>query len=148
MMLYPLRPMDLTPPYWVAMGATAITVLAGARIVQMADAPMVSATRGLIAGASVVFWAFGTWLIPALVAAGWWRHVTHGVPLRYEATLWSIVFPLGMYGVAGYYIGAADHLPIVRVIGEDETWVALAAWGLTFVAMLRHLVRTVVFSQR
>jgi tellurite resistance protein TehA-like permease len=62
--------------------------------------------------------------------------------------LWSIVFPLGMYGVAGYYIGAADHLPIVRVIGEDETWVALAAWGLTFVAMLRHLVRTVVFSQR
>jgi hypothetical protein len=53
-----------------------------------------------------------------------------------------------MYGVAGYYIGAADHLPIVRVIGEDETWVALAAWGLTFVAMLRHVVRTVVFSQR
>jgi len=51
MLLYPLRPADLTPPYWVAMGATAITVLAGARIVQMADAPMVAATRGLIAGA-------------------------------------------------------------------------------------------------
>ncbi|XRQ14311.1 tellurite resistance/C4-dicarboxylate transporter family protein, partial [Actinomadura welshii] len=95
MLLYPLRPADLTPPYWVAMGATAITVLAGARIVQMADTPMVTATRGLIAGTSVVVWAFGTWLIPPLVAAGWWRHVTHRVPLRYEATLWSVVFPLG-----------------------------------------------------
>lgn len=52
-----------TPAYWVAIGATAITVLAGARIVEMANAPMVAATRGLVAGTSVVFWAFGGWLI-------------------------------------------------------------------------------------
>src|SRR5699024_7556068 len=58
------RPVDLTPPYWVAMGATAITVVAGSRIAMMDGAPMVDATRGLIAGASVFFWAFGTWLIP------------------------------------------------------------------------------------
>ena len=148
MMLYPLKPIDLTPPYWVAMGATAITVLAGARIVQMADAPMVNVTRGLIAGASVVFWAFGTWLIPVLVAAGWWRHVTHHIPLRYEATLWSIVFPLGMYGVAGHYIGSADHLPIVRSIGENETWVALTAWAITFASMTVHLLRTLVLTSR
>ena len=81
------------------MGATAITVVAGARIVQMADAPMVAATRGLIAGTAVLFWAFGTWLIPPPIAAGVWRHVVHRIPLRYEATAWSVVFPLGMYGV-------------------------------------------------
>src|SRR5699024_7226719 len=45
MLLYELRPEDLNPPYWVAMGACAITVLAGARIVEMASAPMVDATR-------------------------------------------------------------------------------------------------------
>jgi tellurite resistance protein TehA-like permease len=144
LMLYPLDPADLTPPYWVAMGATAITVLAGARIVQMADAPMVAATRGLVAGASVVFWAFGSWLIPVLVAAGWWRHVVHRLPLRYEAAWWSVVFPLGMYGVAGHYIGRADSLPIVRTIGENETWVALAVWAAVFAAMLTHLFRTLV----
>ncbi|MER7542661.1 tellurite resistance/C4-dicarboxylate transporter family protein [Actinomadura sp.] len=142
LLIYPLRPVDLTPPYWVAMGATAITVVAGARIVEMADAPMVNATRGLIAGTSVVFWAFGSWLILPLVAAGWWRHVTHRVPLRYEATLWSVVFPLGMYGVAGQYLGVADRLPIVEGIGRYETWVALAVWAVTFAAMLVHLVRT------
>jgi tellurite resistance protein TehA-like permease len=144
LMLYELKPIDLTPPYWVSMGATAITVVAGARIAQMADAPMVHATRGLIAGASVVFWAFGTWLIPVLAAAGIWRHVVHRIPLRYEATLWSIVFPLGMYGVGGHYLGQADHLPIVRHIGADESWVALAAWALTFLAMIHHLFRTVL----
>jgi tellurite resistance protein TehA-like permease len=144
LLLYPLRPEDLTPPYWVAMGATAITVVAGAGIVRMADAPMVDATRGLAAGCSVVFWAFGSWLIPPLVAAGIWRHVVHRIPLTYDATLWSIVFPLGMYGVAGHYLGTADHLPIVRTIGADETWVALAVWAIVFAAMLRHLARTLV----
>jgi tellurite resistance protein TehA-like permease len=148
MMLYPLLPVDLTPPYWVAMGATAITVLAGSRIVQMADAPTVAVTRGLVAGTSVMFWAFGTWLIPVLVAAGWWRHVTHHVPLRYEATMWSMVFPLGMYGVAGHYLGAADHLPIVRMIGENETWAALAVWALTFVGMVMHLLCSLVLRPR
>jgi tellurite resistance protein TehA-like permease len=144
MMLYELRPRDLTPPYWVAMGAAAITVLAGARIVEMADAPMVAATRGLIAGMSVAFWAFATWLVPALVAAGWWRHRVHRVPLAYDATLWSIVFPLGMYAVAGIYLGQADKLPLVGVIGSVELWVAFAAWLLTFAAMAVHVMRTVV----
>src|SRR5690625_5286396 len=144
LMLYELRPEELNPPYWVAMGACAITVLAGARIVEMVDAPMVTATRGLVGGLSVVFWAFATWLIPALVAAGWWRHIKHGVPLRYEATLWSVVFPLGMYAVAGIYLGRANSLPLVGAIGAVWLWVAFAAWVLAFVSMIVHLMRTVV----
>lgn len=148
LLLYPLRPADLTPPYWVAMGATAITVLAGAHIVEMADAPMAIVTSGLVAGASVVFWAFGPWLIPPLVAASIWKHVVHRVPLRYEATLWSVVFPLGMYGVGAYRLGLAAHLPIVESIGEFEGWVALAVWTITFVAMLHHLAATIGRSGR
>ena len=144
MILYDLRPVDLTPPYWVAMGACAITVLAGARIVEMADAPMVHATRGLVAGTSVLFWAFATWLIPVLVAAGWWRHFIHRVPMGYEATWWSIIFPLGMYAVASIYLGRADGLPIVGAFGSAELWVAFAAWVGVLAAMAKHVVRTIV----
>jgi tellurite resistance protein TehA-like permease len=136
MLLYELRPSDLTPPYWVAMGASAITVLAGARIIEMVDTPMVEAVRGLVAGVSVSIWLFGTWLIPVLVAAGWWRHRTHRVPLRYEPSLWSMVFPLGMYSVAGTYLSQADGLPLVGAVGAAGTWVAFAVWALVLVAML------------
>lgn len=142
LLLYPISPEDLVPQYWVAMGATAITVLAGARIVEMAEAPMVTATRGLIAGTSVVFWAFGTWLIPPMIAAGVWRHVVHRISLRYEAPWWSVVFPLGMYGVGSHYLGQADHLPIVYYIGSIQSWIALAAWGIAFACMLHHLAVT------
>jgi len=148
LMLYAFGPEELTPPYWVSMGALAITVLAGARIVEMADAPMVDATRDLIAGLAVVFWAFATWLIPVLVAAGWWRHVRRRIPLRYEATLWSIIFPLGMYAVAGIYLGRADDLPVVEAVGSIGLWIALAAWALVFLAMVVHLVRTVFMQRR
>jgi len=143
-LFYGLSPRDLTPPYWVAMGATAITVLAGARIVAMASAPAVDATRHLIAGFSVLFWAFGTWLFPPLIAAWVWRHIVHKVPLGYEAALWAIIFPLGMYSVAAYSLDAEGHLPIAGVIGEVEGWVALAAWVVTFAAMLCHLCRTLL----
>ena len=122
------------------MGATGITVVAVAQIAHMTGAPVVTDIRGLLAGASIMFWVFGTWLIPPLVAAGWWRHVTHRIPVRYDPTWWSVVFPLGMYGVGGYYLGQAGHLPIVQSFSADEGWVALAAWALAFLAMPRATV--------
>jgi len=144
LMTYPIRPQDLRPPYFVAMGAMAISVLAGARIVEMAGAPMVDATRGLVAGASVVFWSFASWLFPVLLAAGWWRHVVHRVPLSYEPGLWSVIFPLGMYAVAGIYLGRADGLPLVAAIGRAELWLAVAAFLATLAGMLWHLWATLL----
>ncbi|MDN5789972.1 MAG: tellurite resistance/C4-dicarboxylate transporter family protein [Micrococcales bacterium] len=141
LMLYELAPEDFDPPYWVSMGAIAITIVAGARIVDMSSAPMVDATRELVAGMSVVFWAFATWLIPVLVAAGIWRHYVRKVPLRYEPTLWSMIFPLGMYGVACITLGRADHLPIVEGLGTRWLWVAVVGWAIVFVAMLPSLAR-------
>ncbi len=143
LLLFKIQPDEVTPPYWVAMGATAISVVAGSKIVEMAKAPMVTATSALIAGLAVLFWAFGTWLIPALLAVGYWRHIRHRVPLVYEPSMWSIVFPLGMYGVGSAYLGEVDDLPIVNAIGHAEIWVALAVWAIVFGAMLHHLARTV-----
>ncbi|MET9249604.1 hypothetical protein [Nonomuraea sp. NPDC003709] len=40
--------------------------------------------REFTVGVSLVLWAFGSWLIPLLVALGVWRHVRCRVPLRWE----------------------------------------------------------------
>ncbi|MDN5816529.1 MAG: tellurite resistance protein permease, partial [Yaniella sp.] len=58
----------------------------------------------------------------------------------YEPGLWSIVFPLGMYSVAGIYLGRVNDLPIVEVVGSAWMWVAVTAWIITFAAMLRAIV--------
>jgi tellurite resistance protein TehA-like permease len=137
---------DLTPPYWVAMGAAAITVLAGAKIATMVDDPGLRAMAGWIGSCAMVFWAIASWLVPALFAMGWWRHVTHRIPLRYDANLWCIVFPLGMYAVACDYLGRVDGLVLLDRIGAVWTWVAFAAWLLALAGMVVHIVRTVVIG--
>lgn len=148
LLLLEVRPADLTPPYWVTMGATAITVLASARILAMPAAPAVTATRGVVAGLGTVLWAFGTWLIPLLVAFGIWRHVRHRVRLGYVPALWSIVFPLGMYAEASMQLGTVAGLPIVEAIGRSWTWLAVAVWAVVFAAMCRHLARSALRRTR
>lgn len=136
-----VRPAEFHPPYWVAMGATAITVLAGARIMSMRETPAFAVVRGVVDGVSVSFWVLGSALFAVLVVAMWWRHVVHRVPLRYEPAWWSAVFPLGMYGAASLGLGTAAELPFPRAVGGGEIWLGLAAWLVVFAAMLGHLAR-------
>ncbi|MDP4015490.1 MAG: tellurite resistance/C4-dicarboxylate transporter family protein [Candidatus Nanopelagicales bacterium] len=147
-LLYDIDAKDFAAPYWVSMGALAITILAGGKITEMLDAPMVDATRGVVTGTSALCWSIATWLIVPLLAIGWWRHVTNRIPLRYEPPLWSMVFPVGMYGVSSQTIGEAAHLPVVFAIGHYEVWVAVAVWLIVFIGLLRTLAMTVFVSPK
>ncbi|MFJ9586375.1 tellurite resistance/C4-dicarboxylate transporter family protein [Streptomyces acidicola] len=135
LLLEPVEPAEMTPPYWVFMGAPAISVLAGVRLLQLPyGGAMVPGT--FVAGASVVLWMFSTWLIPLLLALGVWRHVLRRVPLRYETSLWSLVFPVAMYGVASRALGEAAGWGWMTSLGADEAWAALVVWAVVFVGML------------
>jgi len=124
------------------MGATAISVLAGARVLTVpADLPVVRATSSFVEGFSFALWAFGTWWIPLLLILGLWRHVRRHWPLTYEPTLWSVVFPLGMYSVATLTFGKAAHLTFMEPLARFMIWVALAAWVLVAAAFLAQLAR-------
>jgi hypothetical protein len=57
------------------------------------------------------------------------------VPLRYDPGLWSIVFPVGMYGVASRQLGAALGVSWLVTLGRVEAWVALAVWAAVVLAM-------------
>jgi tellurite resistance protein TehA-like permease len=133
---FPVQPTGLSPAYWVFMGATAISVLAGASLLGLPASPLLTEVHPVVAGLSVVLWAFGTWLIPLLVGLGVWRHLIRRVPLRYDPGLWSMVFPLGMYCAASESLGAALHVRWLAAVGHDGTWLALAVWVAVFAAML------------
>jgi tellurite resistance protein TehA-like permease len=136
---FPVQPTALTPAYWVFMGATAISVLAGAKLLGLPPGPLLAAVHPVVAGVSVILWAFGTWLIPLVAGLGVWRHLVRRVPLRYDPGLWSMVFPLGMYCVASEALGTALHVGWLVTAGRDGTWVAFAVWAVLFAAMLAAL---------
>jgi hypothetical protein len=49
--------------------------------------------------------------------------------------MWSMVFPIGMYGVASRELAAALRVPWLVTLGRDEAWLALAAWAAVSLAM-------------
>ncbi len=82
---FAFSPSDLTPPYWINMGAMAISALAGALLVENAPgAPFLASLLPFLKGFTVFYWATGTWWIPMLLVLGVWRHVIQRFPLRYD----------------------------------------------------------------
>jgi tellurite resistance protein TehA-like permease len=138
----PLSPRELTPPYWINMGAMAISTLAGVCLIGEADrSPLLGELRPFLKGMTLLFWATATWWIPVLVSLGAWRHLVKRVPLTYEHGYWAAVFPLGMYTVCTQSLIRVFHLSFLEPISDVFVWVALTAWGLTFAGLVRHLLR-------
>lgn len=137
----PLAPNDLTPPYWINMGAMAIATLAGARLVGLStQAPLLLELRPFLIGMTLLFWATATWWIPILFMLGIWRHLSRRVPLTYEHSYWAAVFPLGMYTVCTYAVIDTIRLPHLTPLADAFVWVALLAWAATFTGLVRRLI--------
>lgn len=133
---FPLSGEQVTPPYWINMGALAITTLAGSNIV-LASGSWETSVRlvPFLAGTTLLAWGFATWWIPLLLAIGIWRHGVQRVPLRYDPQYWSLVFPLGMYAASTFRLEAALDVGLPSGIATMTFWIAAAAWTVTAIGM-------------
>src|SRR5690349_92808 len=139
---FPLAPGDLSPPYWINMGAMAISTLAGSLlIVNAPDAPFLESLLPFIKGFTVLYWATGTWWIPMLIVLGLWRYVYRRFPMKYDPLYWGAVFPLGMYTVSTHELAAAMQFDFLAWIPRVFFWIALAAWATTLAGLAHDLWR-------
>jgi tellurite resistance protein TehA-like permease len=136
-----LTTMSLTPPYWINMGAVAITTLAGARLIIAAPQWTVLADfMPFLKGFTLFFWAAGTWWIPLLLILGFWRHVYKKFPLKYDPQYWGMVFPFGMYTVCTIQLARAINFPSLLVIPRYFIYLALAGWLVVSLGLIYSLL--------
>lgn len=146
---FTMAPSDLAPPYWINMGAAAISTLAGSMLTAVApQSPVITSILPFVRGLTLMWWATATWWIPMLVVLGVWRHAVRRFPLRYDPLYWGAVFPLGMYTAATFRLSRVVDAPFLAEIPRWSIVAAVAAWLLVFVGMVIHLARPLLAQPR
>ncbi|SDQ07457.1 Tellurite resistance protein TehA [Virgibacillus salinus] len=130
----------LTPPYWINMGAVAITTLAGSTLILHSDYwSLLDEITPFLKGFTLFFWITGTWWIPLLFILMIWRHIYNHYPFKYDPQFWGMVFPLSMYTTSTFQLSAALGVPFLLVIPQFMVFVALAAWIIGFGGLIYHI---------
>lgn len=136
----PLSREDFSPPYWINMGAVAITALAGSILIQRgATWPMLGPLLPFIRGFTFFFWAVASWWIPFLFALMIWRYVWMKDRFTYEPAIWGMVFPLGMYTTSTYQFDRAMGYGFLDPVPQIIVFIALFAWILGMFGLLRRV---------
>jgi tellurite resistance protein TehA-like permease len=132
-----VKPADVTPPLWIVMGAAAISANAGSALAaDGAMTPFLRSMQPFVDGVTLGMWAWASWWIPLLILLGVWKHGIRRVPIAYTPMLWSIVFPVGMYGVASFRLSHVAGVPALEWWSWAIAWIALGAWGAAATALL------------
>lgn len=137
----PMAPQDLQPPYWINMGAAAISTLAGTTLLQSHSSPIVEQLAVFITGLTLTFWAVGSFWIPMLIVLGVWRFIIRRLPLAYDPLYWGGVFPLGMYSVCTYHLAEVVQVDLLHELSWLFMGIALFAWCLTACGMVESVWR-------
>lgn len=144
---FPLNAMELGAPYWINMGATAISTLAGSMLIlHEKQFGFLIEIRPFLKGFVLLFWAAGTWWIPLLVLLGAWRHIVKKIKVPtvaagYDPTYWAMVFPLGMYVVSTYRLSEALDIAFLKLIPNGFIYIALFAWIAVIIGFIRQLLK-------
>lgn len=139
----------LTPPYWINMGAVAITTLAGATLILHADNfTLLKEITPFLKGFTLFFWITGTWWIPLLFTLMIWRYLYNHYPLTYDPQFWGMVFPLAMYTTSTFQLAEALQLPFLKIIPKVMIFIAIFAWAFVFIRLIMHLYRDVWLKGR
>jgi tellurite resistance protein TehA-like permease len=137
---FTLSPSDLAPPYWINMGAVAISTLAGTMLLAAAPlSPLLTELTPFIKGMTLLFWSTATWWVPMLIILGIWRHIYRRFPLRYDPLYWGAVFPLGMYTACTYRLTQVMSAEPLRWIPRTFIFIALVAWAMTLFGLIHQL---------
>ena len=145
LVFFKMPPDALIPPYWINMGALAITTMAGSilciNIPQIGGAyvDFLAFTKGF----TLFFWSFGTWWLPLLIILAIWKYGFNKVRFEYSPFYWSMVFPLGMYTACTIKLSQALQMSFIMNISNYFIYLVFVTWSFIFVSMIISIIKSI-----
>ena len=145
LVFFKMSPEELIPPYWINMGALAISTMAGSllciNIPQIVGAftYLISFTKGF----TLFFWSFGTWWLPLLIILAIWKYGFNKVRFEYSPFYWSMVFPLGMYTACTIRLSEILQIPFIINISNYFIYLVFVTWSFIFVCMIISIIKSI-----
>ncbi len=149
LVFFKFTPEEFVPPYWINMGALAITTLAGS-ILCLSIPKIGGAFLDFLTftkGSTLFFWSFATWWIPLLIILAFWKYVFHKTPFKHSPLYWGMVFPLGMYTACTFKLSQALQIPFLVNIAKYFIYIAFIAWIVISVSMLISIYKTAIAKE-
>lgn len=129
LMFLKVEAMSLAPPYWINMGALAITTLGGSvLLIYGTESGLIIDFEIFIKGFTLFYWVLGTWWIPLLIILGVWRHIVNHYPFTYDPQMWGMAFPIAMYTVGTTNLSIALELEFLMFIPHVTIFAAFGVW--------------------
>ncbi len=120
--------------HWITGGALAISTLAAGKLTLGAQAlHQLTGLAGTLKTVSLVLWALTIAWLPVLLAVELLRP-----RLDYDVRRWSTVFPVGMYTVCSFVVGAATGTAALTDFARVWVWAGVGVWPVVFAGMLRR----------
>jgi len=154
-----LEPADWEGPYWITMGAAAITTLAGSNMLLYLDMGNLFESTLVV---TYLAWAAGVWWLPILLYMDVWTFTRVQLTDRpfwvrlfpwarlgfgrgnrhfYAPPSWGRVFPMGMFTASTIALTEASGFDVLFLIPSVWGWFALLTWVLTFLGTVRAVGR-------
>ncbi|MEZ4533861.1 MAG: hypothetical protein R3D26_02470 [Cyanobacteriota/Melainabacteria group bacterium] len=115
-----MSPRIWIPPYWINMGAMAITTLAGAELIRVfAEVNPICEMLPFVKGVDYYVLGYCNMVDSHAVSAGGLsKYFIRRFKFQYDPLYWGLVFPLGMYSVCSLKLGVILKVGVMHWIAQ------------------------------
>lgn len=134
----------LLSPYWMNVGAAAITAITGAvlhRHIQAVGGPFVDFLP-FLKGISLLFWSFGLWWMPFLIILALRKLAYSDEGTLFTVGYWEIVFALGLYADGTIRMAGLFEGQYLVAISIGFSIASIILWCFASIFTIVHLVRS------
>jgi tellurite resistance protein TehA-like permease len=139
---FAVRPNEVIHPYWINAGAVAISTVSGSILIEkINDLGIFIDFLPFVKGFTFLLWIIGTWCIPIVLILELWRYLIKKVPLKYNSNQWSMVFAIGMYGLATWHLEKFVQISNLTFYSKYVFFISLVLWSVSFFGMISGMLK-------